>query len=246
MIVLLTFIGGDTLSFRMLHAPQPAPLSLAATLLAIAAVRRKSSAGCFGASALLIYALWLVLPQSPLAGFRMMTSYHLLLASCVMLGLFLRDKFSMLLRFVGAAWLPLTSLAMMTGLLAGAVPIPWKLLYVTGVAAVCFACATLCRSKWYLYASTGTTAVLGYGLMMLGFRGAASVIDRPAMTALSWSIAELLIGFLISAHKAKWLPKRLFPDWANGHGRKLAAAGDSLEGASSLPTLSLSDAEDSE
>ncbi|MBC7818753.1 MAG: hypothetical protein IAG10_17830 [Planctomycetaceae bacterium] len=246
MVVLLTFIGADTLSLRAIHAPQPAPLFVAGTLLAITAARRKSSAGCFGASALLIYSAWLLLPQTPLAEFRMTTCYHLLLASSVACGLIFRDKFSTLLRFIGAAWLPLTSLGMMTGYLAGAVPIAWKLLYVAGVASVCFTCAMLCRSKWYLYASTGTTAVLGYGLMMLGFRGAASLIGREAMTALSWSVATLLIGFLISAHKAHWLPHRLFPNWSNGHGQKLVAAGDSLDGAASLPTLSLSEAEDAE
>lgn len=244
MIALLTFIGADTLSLRAIHAPQPLPLAVVGTLLGITGARRKSSAGCFGASALLIYALWLVLPQTPLAAFRMMTGYHLLLASCVALGLTFRDKFSTLLRFIGAAWLPLTSLLMMTGALAGTVPITWKLLYVAGVTAVCFACATLCHSKWYLYASTGTSAVLGYGVMMLGFRGAASVIGRAAMTALSWSIAAMLIGFLISAHKANWFPKRLFPNWPNGHGRKLAAVSDSVEGAASPPTLSLADADD--
>ena len=37
----------------------------------------------------------------------------------------------------------------------------------------------------------------------------------------------MLIGVLISAHKANWLPKRLFPDWHNGHDMKLAAAGHS-------------------
>lgn len=246
MIALLTFIGADTLSFRAIHSPQPMPIAVVGTLLAITAVRRKSSAGCFGASALLIYALWLVLPQTPLAAFRMMTGYHLLLVSCVAFGLIFRDKFSTLLRFIGAAWLPLTSLLMMTGQLAGAVPIVWKLSYVAGVTVVCFTCATLCRSKWYLYASTGTTAVLGYGLMMIGFRGAASFIGRTAMTALSWSIAAMLIGFLISAHKANWLPKRLCPNWLNGHSRELASASDSLEAASNLPTLSLSESEDSE
>ena len=231
---------------RMIDVPQPAPLFAVGAMLAITAALRKSSAGCFGAAAILVYAAWLVLPQTLLTEFRMTTCYHLLLASCVALGLIFRDKFSTLLRFSGAAWLPLTSLLMMTGHLAADVPIAWKLLYVSGVTAICFACATLCRSKWYLYGSTGTTAVLGYGLMMLGFRGASSLIGREAMTALSWSIAALLIGFLISAHKAKWLPKRLFPNWANGHSGALAVAGDSLEGAANLPTLSLSDADESE
>ncbi len=246
MIVLLTFIGADTLSLRAIHAAQPAPLFVAGTLLAITAARRKSSVGSSGAAAILIYATWLVLPLTPLAGFRMMTCYHLLLASCVALGLTFRDKFSTLLRLIGAVWLPLTSLLMMTGHLAEAVPIAWKLFYVAGVTAICFACAMSCHSKWYLYASTGTTAVLGYGLMMLGFRGAVSLIGRAAMTGLSWSIAAMLIGFLISAHKANWLPKRLFPNWPNGHGRMLAPVGDSLDGGSNLPTLSLAETDDSE
>ena len=246
MIVLLTFTGGDTLSLRTIRVAQPAPLFVAGTLLAITAARRKSSAGCSGAAAILIYATWLVLPQTPLVRFRMMTCYHLLLTNCVALGLIFRGKFSTLLRLIGAIWLPLTSLLMMTGHLAGAVPIAWELFHVAGVTAICFACAMICQSKWYLYASTGTTAVLGYGLMMLGLRGAASLIGRAAMTALSWSIAAMLIGVLISAHKANWLPKRLFPNWPNGHGRKLASVGDSLDGGANLPTLSLAETDDSE
>ena len=54
-----------------------------------------------------------------------------------------------------------------------------------GATAICFTCATLGRSKWYLYSSTGSTAMVGCGLMMLGFRGAASLIGRAAMTALT-------------------------------------------------------------
>lgn len=246
MIALLAFVGADTISLRTIGAPHPAPMFVAGTLLAIAAAIRKTSAGCIAASAILISAMWLVLPQTPLSEFRMMTSYHLLLTCCVVFGLSFRDRFSTLLRGVGAIWLPLTSLAIMAGWLAEDMPIAWKLLYVADVTAACFACATLGHSKWYLYASTCSTAVLGYGLMMLGFRGAASLVGRAAMTALSWSVATLLIGVLISAHKAQWLPKRLFLNWSNGHGRKLAPAGDSLEGGGNLPTLSLAEADDAE
>ncbi len=246
MIALLAFVGADTISLRTIGVAHPAPLFVAGTLLAITAAIRKSSAGCFAASAVLISALWLVLPATPIAAFRMTTCYHLLLLCCVLFGLIFRDRFSTLLRLTGAAWLPLTSLAMMSGYLAGDVPISWKLLYVFGATAICFNCAMLSHSKWYLYASTISTAVLGYGLMMLGFRRAASLVGSEAMTALSWSVATLLIGVLISAHKAQWLPKWLSPNWSNGHGRKLAPAGDSLEGGGNQPTLSLAEADDSE
>ncbi len=244
MIALLAFVGADTISVRAIATPHPAPLFVAGVLLAVAAGLRRSSAGCFAASAILISALWLVVPQTPLAMFRMTTCYHLLLLCCVVLGLIYRDRFSSLLRLVGAAWLPLTSLSMMSGHLAGDVPIAWKLSYVGGATVICFLGAALGRSKWYLYASTGSTAVLGYGLMMLGFRGASSLVGREAMTALSWSGAALLVGILISAHKAQWLPKRLFPNWSNGNGPTLAPVGDSLDGAASLPTGASSERHD--
>jgi hypothetical protein len=72
--------------------------------------------------------------------------------------------------------------------------------------------------------------------MLLGFREAASVVGRTAMTALSWSVATLLIGILISAHKANWLPRRLFSKWGNGSSPTLIPAGDSPPGADG-PTM---------
>lgn len=227
MIFLLSFVGANTVGLKTLSSPQAGPLFVAGTLLAVIAARRRSSAGCLGASAILTFALWLVLPESIMARWRMATCYHLMLASCIALGVIYRDQFAMQLRLVGAASLLLSSLLVMTSDLATDVPNLWRLLYVSLLTLVCLASAWRCHSRWYLYAAIGTTSVFGYGLMMLGFREASSVVGRATMTAFCWSAATMLIGILISAHKANWLPKRLFPDWSNGHGLTLASVGSS-------------------
>ncbi len=237
MIALLSIVHADTIALRTLGTPLPGPLFVAGTLLAIVAARKQSSAGCFGAAAILTYALWLILPPMPDFEWRMTTCYHVMLACCVVFGLSFRDWFSKLFQFVGAAWLPLTSLLVMTGRMADEMPSWWKMLYVAAMTAVCFGCASLRRNRWYLLASTATTAILGYGVMLLGFREAASVVGRAAMTALSWSAATLLIGILISAHKANWLPRRLFPAWNNGLGPTLIPTGDFPLGAEEKPSL---------
>lgn len=227
MIFMLSIIGANSVDLKTLNSPQPGPLLLAGTLLAIASVRRRSSAGCFGASAILTFALWLVLPETMLARWRMASCYHVMLASSLLLGIFCRDQFAKQLRLAGALFLPLSSLAVMTSQIAADVPILWKLLYISLLTFAGLACAWLCRSRWFLYSATATTTLFAYGLVMLGFREAETIVGRTTMTAFCWSVGTMLIGVLISAHKANWLPKRLFPDWHNGHDMKLAAAGHS-------------------
>ncbi len=226
MIFLLSFVGANSVEFKTLNSPHPGPLFVAGILLVVVAARRRSSAGCLGASVILTCTLWLVLPETMLARWRMATCYHVILASCITLGVICRDQFAMQLRLVGAASLPLSSLLVMTSNVADHVPALLKLLYVSVLTLVCLTCAWRCRSRWYLYAATGTTTLFGYGLVMLGFREAASVVGRATMTAFCWSAATMLIGILISAHKANWLPKRLFPDWSHGHGLTLAVAAE--------------------
>lgn len=216
LVGMLAFVQADTVSLHDLRATRAEPLFAASLLCAIAAIRQRSSLGGMMASALLAYSLWLVLPQTSGGPWRFAICYHLLLVATVLIGLSLQDRFSQILRLAGAAWLPLSSLGMMTDHLSESVPVLWKLVYVAGLTAFSVACAKHYRNRWYLWAATGTTATLGYGVLVLGFRSASSVIGQTAMTAMSWSVAALLIGFLISAHKARWLPPRLFPRWPNG------------------------------
>ena len=164
--------------------------------------------------------LWLLLPRTPLDIYRTILCYHLLWLTIVLLGLFCRDSFANVLRAVGAVQIPVVSLAVMTNAGAAEVPWHWRLGYVVLLAAVGFAIAHLWRSRWYLYAFSATLAIAGYGGVMLGFRQAVESVGRPAISAFAWSVGALLLAFLISAHKAHWLPPRLFPKWSNGNGSR--------------------------
>ncbi len=48
---------------------------------------------------------------------------------------------------------------------------------------------------------------------MVVYREAATRVGREAIAAFSWSCGTLLIGVLISAYKAHWLPPNLWPKW---------------------------------
>jgi hypothetical protein len=214
---LLAVVGPRTIGLSTFTAPQAWPLLAIGTILLIQSIRARSSWRGALASAVLAAGVWLVVPATPLAGFRMTTCYHLLWAAVIVLGLAYRDRFAVLLRIVGAAQMPLASIVVIVSPRTADVPIAWRLAYVVMLAVLCIAIAKIWRSRWYLYAFTSLLAIGGYGVSVLGFRGAVGVLGRAAMTAFAWSAASLLLAFLISAHKAHWLPPRLFPRWTNGH-----------------------------
>jgi hypothetical protein len=215
-LALLTVVGPQTLGLRTLTEPQAWPAFTIGALLLIAGLRSRSSRTCTLACAVVTAGAWLVLPATLPAAYRMATCYHLLWAAVIVLGLALRDRFAETLRIIGALQMPLASIVVMTSPAAADVPMSWRLAYVVVLTVACLAIATAWRSRWYLYAFTSLLAVGGYGAAVLGFRGGAQVLGRPAMTSFLWSGAALLLGILISAHKARWLPSRLFPRWGNG------------------------------
>jgi hypothetical protein len=74
------------------------------------------------------------------------------------------------------------------------------------------------RNLWFLYAFGGMVAVSAYTGAISGFHRAAAIVGRDAMTAFTWSSGTLLLALLISAQKARWLPRRMWPRWRNGNG----------------------------
>jgi len=215
-LCLLSIIDSQTLSFRTLADPQPWPLLAAGLMLAIVGIRRRSSAVTTVAGAMLTLGLFFTLPETWLHAFRMTVCYHVLWGIVIVDGLAFRDKFSVPLRIVGASQMPVASLIMMASPLTSEIPLGWRMTYVILLALLCIGIARLWRSRWYLYAFTSLLAIAGYGATVLGFRRAASAVGWAAVTSFAWSAATLLAAFLISAHKARWLPKRLFPRWSNG------------------------------
>ena len=88
----------------------------------------------------------------------------------------------------------------------------------------CLVIAVWRHSRVFLYAFGGMAAVILYAGFVTVFRRATGFLGREAMTAFAWSLGMLLLAFLISAQKARWLPWRIFPGSPNGNGHGSALA----------------------
>lgn len=215
--LLLGLIGPQTVSVATVVS-QPIPLFLVGIVLVLAGLQRRSSAITLAAAVLMTCGLWLILPASMLASYRATICYHVLLLTCLLLSVIQSDRLALALRHVGAWWIPVSAIFVMMLPVAADVPIPWRILYIAGLAGVCLACAQFSRSRSYWMGFVGTTSVLGYSLAAVGFRQAGMVVGRNAMTAFSWSMGTLMLGALISAYKAGWLPPFTIPVWLGNGG----------------------------
>jgi hypothetical protein len=213
--LLLCVVGPHTNSISTLDL-QPVALLMVSAVVALLGLYRRSTAVVLAASGVMTLGLWLILPETILISLRATTCYHALLAVCVALSLSLTDRTARILRSVISAWIPISALIVALLPESTGIPSSWRLLYIVGLAATCLACAQLARSKPYWSGFVGTTAILGYSLAAVGFRSAGAVVGRNAMAAFSWSIGTLLIGALISAYKAGWLPPLPWLAWIGG------------------------------
>ena len=215
---LLSVVGRETIGPGTVTEPSPWPLLAVGAALLARGIQLRSSIVCTSSFGVLTLVTWQVLPDSMLSEYRMTICYHLLWVLIVIGGLAFSDRFASTLRLVGALQAPLAALVVMVSPVASEVPATWRIIYVVVLAAGCLAIAKIWRSKWYLYAFTALMGMGFYGGAALGFRSAVGVLGRAAITAFCWSVGALLLAFLISAHKANWLPRRLFPRWGNGFG----------------------------
>lgn len=237
--LLFSVIGPQTNGLSTLAVVNPLPLLGVSAILAAIGLRRHSTAMTLTAAMLMTLSVWFLLPSTLLAAYRMTVCYHALLATVLLLSLFHRDALALLLRHAGAVLMPLTAFVALVAPVAAEVPLLWRLSYIAGLVGVACACARISRSRAYWTGCCGTMFALGYGLTMVVFREAASRVGREAITAFSWSCGTLLIGVLISAYKAHWLPPHLWPKWLLDEG---AGGGEILfENAEQVNSDSLGD-----
>ena len=237
--LLFSVIGPQTNGLSTLAVVNPLPLLGVSAILAAIGLRRHSTAMTLTAAMLMTLSVWFLLPSTLLAAYRMTVCYHALLATVLLLSLFHRDALALLLRHAGAVLMPLTAFVALVAPVAAEVPLLWRLSYIAGLVGVSCACARISRSRAYWTGCCGTMFALGYGLTMVVFREAASRVGREAITAFSWSCGTLLIGVLISAYKAHWLPPHLWPKWLLDEG---AGGGEILfENAEQVNSDSLGD-----
>ena len=216
--LLFSVIGPQTNGLSTLAMVNPWPLLGAGALVAVIGLRRRSTAMTLTAAALMTLSVWFLLPSTLLAAYRMTVCYHALFATVLLLSLVHRDPLARLLRHAGAILLPLTAFVALVAPAVAEIPLHWRLSYIAGLVGVACACAHLSRSRTYWTGCCGTMFAMGYGLTMVVFQEAASRIGREAITAFSWSCGTLLIGVLISAYKAHWLPPHLWPKWLADEG----------------------------
>ncbi|MEQ9065510.1 MAG: hypothetical protein RLO18_02240, partial [Gimesia chilikensis] len=65
-------------------------------------------------------------------------------------------------------------------------------------------------SRWFKFSFAATVGILLYTSATFAFRLSIQYLSREAVIAFIWSAAALILAFLISAHKARWLPE---PAW---------------------------------
>ncbi len=215
-ILILSVVGPKTVSTLTLTDVHPMPMLVAGAAIAAIGLRKHSSGLIFVASIFLTAGLWFVLPTTPFSGYRIATCFHLMLAACLLISVLWRDGLAKQLQTVGAIMLIAPSIGVIHGTAAVEVRWEWRVAYVMGLAATAFFCARVSHGRKYWVGFVGTIAVLGEAIAVEGYRHASSVVGRNAVAAFSWSMGTLIIGFLISAQKARWIPHLSWIEWFEG------------------------------
>jgi hypothetical protein len=212
--LLLSIVDSWTIDPHTLTEPRAWPVVVIAVVALLQGLRLRSSRICLAAGVLTVCALWWWLPQTRLADWRMPICFHLLWLTVLILGLTFRDALAWWLRGAAAALFPLATLLAITG---GSPDLSQalRLSYVVLLAAFCLLCSRRYRS--FFYGFGGMSAVMMYAVGAMGFRRAADAFGRAAMTAFVWSLGTLVVAFLISVRKARWVPRRLSPEGSSGH-----------------------------
>ncbi|QDV19114.1 hypothetical protein Pan153_37770 [Gimesia panareensis] len=206
-VALLAIVGPQTLGSRTLIEPTPWPLLLDGALILALGIRKRSSGICTVGIVAATLGIWFVIPDSVLSEYRFTTCFHLLWISALVLGLTLKDDFSRVLQGASALLIPLVALVVIWNDRAVEIPMLWRLSYVAVWAVGSLLIAHFWSSRWFKYSFAATVSILLYTSAAYGFRQVTRTLDRSAVIAFIWSVAALLLAFLISAHKARWLPE---------------------------------------
>jgi hypothetical protein len=219
---LLAVVGRQSVDLDSLTVPQPWPLLAIGVILLAHGLRTRSSQICAAASVILTGGLSLWIARTPLVDMRMIICANVLWVALAAIGMAFDDPLALTLRVLAAAMFPVATLLAVAGEAASTTPVLARTLYVVLLAIVCLLIAVRRRNLWFLYGFGGIVVISAYGTAVNGFHRAAAIIGREAMTALAWSSGTLLLALLISAQKARWLPRKMWPGWRNGTGIETA------------------------
>jgi hypothetical protein len=203
--LLLSIVDSWTIDPHTLAEPRAWPFAVIAVLALVQGIRRRSSVICLAAGVLAVFGLWWWLPQTRLSEWQLPVCFHCSWLTALVLGLTFRDELAWWLRGAAAAMFPLATLLAITG---GSSDLSQllRLSYVVLLAGFCLIIGTRFRSFFYGFGAM--LAVMMYAVGVIGFRRAVDAFGRAAVTAFVWSLGTLLVAFLISARKARWVPRR--------------------------------------
>lgn len=202
-ILLLSVIGPTTIGPSTFTSPAAWPWILVGAVTLVAGLGR-STLRMAVAVVLLTIGLRLTLPDTSLAGLRNAISLHVLWIAVMAIGLARRDVLAVALKRVGAAMFPVAVFWALEGPARAELPGWWKVAYVSTLAVMAIVLAYVSGSRAFLLALAGMGGISAYDVAAYGYRGSASLFGKSAMTSFVWSFALLLVGLLISAHKARW------------------------------------------
>jgi hypothetical protein len=223
---ILSVVGPRTIGFDTLLAPQPWPLLIIGAVLFGRGIWARSSRTCTAASVVAAVGLWFWLPLTPFSAFRLPICFNVLWLTVLAISLVFQDSFARTLRVVCAALFPVATFFAITSSQAAEVSVVGRISYVVILAVTCLLIARMFRNLWFLYGFGGVAGVVTYAAVVSSFRRAAEIIGRDALTAFVWSLGMLLLAFLISAEKARWLPRKIWPWRHNGNGTGVVVRSD--------------------
>jgi hypothetical protein len=208
MVALFSIIGPQTLGLRTMTSPQPiAVLIVVAFLICEAIVKR--SIGL----AIVAFLLSLGLARELALGvitplWLNATIVHLAWGGLLILGLLGRGAAAELLRFVAGVMFPIAAFQSLTSPDLHALPDWSRVAYAIGTAAAAWVIAKHLRHPGFYTAFYAVSAILAYAALARLYWLLVTLFGAATANALAWSLATLLIGALISTHKAGWIDRR--------------------------------------
>lgn len=206
-LALLAIVGPETLGTRTLIKPTPWPLVVDGLLILAWGVHRRASVVAMAGVLVATCGFWYLAPGTMVQPYRFSISFHIIWMAALILGLTTKGFFSELILWIAGGLFPLVTIAVMWTPQATEVPMLWKLSYVSTCLVGCVIVARFRNLTWFWLAFAGSLGILIYTSGAYAFHLAARVLSPAAVTAFIWSAGALLLAFLISAHKARWLPE---------------------------------------
>ncbi len=207
-LVLLSVVSPETVNFKTFRQPEAWPLLIAGVVLLYQGLSAKSSSSCALASIILTGGVWFAIPNSIPVEYRFLIVSHLMLIAWGLTGLFMRDSFTRFLRgFTGILGTVLFSFAVLSSRVPE-VSYSLKLIYATILVSGFLMIAIIFKSKVFMGSFSAMIFVSGYASTVIGFRYLVGIFGTAAVSAFVWSVGALILGIVISSHKAVMLPKR--------------------------------------